>query len=295
MNTILMTKGIPASGKTTWTLNEMRKNPNKYKRVNKDLFREMIDAGLHDRNNEDFILKIRDYAVESALLKKHDVIVDDTNFSDKHFNAMCKIAKSIEDVLVQEKYFECSLKEALDRNSKRENKVPEHVIENMYVKHIKNKSIACRSEYFPPNNFENVKDDLKNVIVDMDGTLAMSNDRNIYDLSQVLNDTINDRIKNLVKIFHSNGFKIIIVSGREDICKQDTIDWLNINEIPFNDLYMRKLKDYRKDSIVKREIYENFIIPNFGKVSYAIDDRPQVCKMWRELGITVLQLNHLDF
>lgn len=50
---------------------------------------------------------------------------------------------------------------------------------------------------------------------------------------------------------------------------------------------MREAKDQRKDSIVKSEIFWRDIAP-FYNVECVIDDRPQVVRMWLDLGLKVL-------
>lgn len=66
-------------------------------------------------------------------------------------------------------------------------------------------------------------------------------------------------------------------------------DWLLKNDLPIDYLFMRQGGDQRRDSIVKREIYERFIEPNFN-VLYVVDDRQQVVDEWREIGLKVLQV-----
>jgi hypothetical protein len=59
-------------------------------------------------------------------------------------------------------------------------------------------------------------------------------------------------------------------------------------------LFMRKSGDYRKDSVVKKEIYERHIKEDFN-VEFVLDDRDQVVKMWREQGLVCLQVAEGNF
>jgi hypothetical protein len=52
---------------------------------------------------------------------------------------------------------------------------------------------------------------------------------------------------------------------------------------------MRKQGDFRRDSIVKKEIYDNDIKGKFD-VEFVLDDRQQVVDMWREIGLKCLQV-----
>lgn len=296
MNTIFLYKGIPASGKSTKAKEEMNKYPGRFKRINKVLLRLMIDWDKYSEKNEKFLLKVRDYITEISLVKGYDVIIDDTNFHPKHWESMCNIARSIGDITVTEIYCDVSLPEALKRNSLRETKVPEDVIEGMFNKYVKNKKIECRNVYFPKNTLvkEISNDKLDAVIFDIDGTLALANSRNIYDESQILFDDLNKDIAEMLMMYRVDCYQIIIVTGRKDSCKDNTETWLSVNGIHYDELFMRKVDDNREDSIIKEEIYINHILPKYN-VHYVIDDRPRVCRMWRKHGITTFQLNHVDF
>lgn len=300
MRTIIMTKGIPASGKSTWAKEEMRAHPNRYKRVNKDILRGMLDGEEWSPARERFMLGIRDYAVESALWKGFDVIVDDTNFSGKHWESMCRIAKRMGDVTVCEKYFEINLSEALRRNERRPEaeKVPEGIVKDMYRKHVRNRKIEMKSEYFPiklytppqPSNLPQA------IVVDIDGTLALSRGiRNPYDGSRVMEDIPFQHIVDLVYTLCFES-KLILMSGREDKWRQKTLDWIACKTPLPSDtsFFMRATGDSRPDTVVKRELYEKHVAGKFD-VKYVIDDRPQVCAMWRDTGLVVLQVNNLPF
>ncbi|KKL16656.1 hypothetical protein LCGC14_2493350, partial [marine sediment metagenome] len=86
MKIIFYLKGIPTSGKSTWANEQMRKYPNRFKRINKDLLREMLNFSKFDIQKEKFLLNVRDYIIRLSLKKGFDIIVDDTNFSDKHWH-----------------------------------------------------------------------------------------------------------------------------------------------------------------------------------------------------------------
>jgi len=299
MRTIFMTYGIPASGKTTWSLEQVRKNPEQYKRVNKDDLRMMLDNDAFTLENEKFTLAIRDKIVEKALHDGWDVIVDDTNFpvGGKHFMRMCEIAQKVGDVQVIEKYFEIlSLKEALERNSKRDKKVPEDIIRNMFDKHIKNKKFECQTVYLPPieSSIKIPFDKKLAVIFDVDGTLAIKGDRGSFDWAKVGVDTVNEPVAQLNRSMEYLEYRIIIVSGRDAVCENETRTWLKDNAIYYHELYMRPAGDFRKDVIVKEEIYENNI-KNKYHILFVVDDRTQVVEMWRRKGICCLQCNWGDF
>ena len=59
-------------------------------------------------------------------------------------------------------------------------------------------------------------------------------------------------------------------------------------------VYMRDKNDSRKDTIIKHEIYENYIKNKFN-VRVIYDDRNSVVDMWRSLGLKCFQVQEGDF
>jgi hypothetical protein len=94
----------------------------------------------------------------------------------------------------------------------------------------------------------------------------------------------------------SKAYAIILVTGRPEECRSLTLDWLARFGIiaPDDCLFMRANGDYRPDEIVKREIYERFIMPRLN-VRLVVDDRDRVVKMWRSLGLECWQVAEGDF
>jgi hypothetical protein len=134
------------------------------------------------------------------------------------------------------------------------------------------------------------------VICDIDGTLAIrSGDRSPYDWDRVGEDTPNPPVIELVQIIaNAMGHEIILMSGRDESCRLQTEMWLDAQQVPFHQLHMRPEKDNRKDSLVKEELYRRHVEGRYA-VSWVVDDRDQVVKMWRSLGLTVLQCAEGDF
>lgn len=88
--------------------------------------------------------------------------------------------------------------------------------------------------------------------------------------------------------------KVILVSGRESRFRKPTEHWLATHGIAYDALYMRRTRDYRKDAIIKTEIYRANIEPGY-RVLFVLDDRNQVVDQWRKLGLTCLQVAPGDF
>lgn len=138
------------------------------------------------------------------------------------------------------------------------------------------------------------------IIVDIDGTLALKGERSPYDWSRVGEDKVNEPIHNLLWRF-AHGYKdwgdeinFILVSGRDEICRPQTKRWIKENKIVCDALFMRPQGNTEKDTIIKERIYREHIEGKYN-VLFVLDDRDQVVKMWRSLGLTCLQVAEGNF
>ncbi len=287
---LIMTKGLPGSGKSTWAKEKIENSDGRWKRINKDDLRAMIDCGKWSRENEKFILEIRDTVITFALLHGYNVIVDDTNLSPKHEITLRNLVNQYNNDILPKKdhcefeikdFTDVSLEECIKRDQKRSNYVGEKVIKQMYNQYLKPKSEVIKDNPNLPTC----------VICDIDGTLALFGDANPYK-RDFLKDKVNMRVYELLHKLKDR--TIFLFSGRMDKYKDETIEWLRMNGIPYDYIFMRKTDDVRKDSIVKKELYETEI-KNKYNVLFVIDDRNQVVEMWRQAGLTCLQVADGDF
>lgn len=293
MKKVIILKGIPASGKSTYAKQLVKDNPGMYKRVNRDDLRMMLDGYQFSKSNEKFVKKLRDFIIEEGLMRGKHIIVDDTNLSESNIDGIREIAKAHTEktghpVRIEEKLFEISAEEAIKRDSKRENPVGEKVIKRMDKQlngFIKTKPV-----------YRNQNDDLpKAIICDLDGTLAIIGDRSPFDGSKCEFDLPNTPIVNMVKQYKSIGYKILLLSGRNGQYKPETIRWLEKYDVEYDALWMRADKDMRKDSVMKKELFEKNI-ENQYNVEFVLDDRDQVVDLWRnELNLPCLQVFYGDF
>ena len=133
------------------------------------------------------------------------------------------------------------------------------------------------------------------IIVDVDGTVAlMKKKRGPFDWDKVSLDAPNLPIIDLVHILQDTGLKVLVTTGRDGVCLNDTEVWLSDHGVMYDAIFIRDAGDCRKDSIIKKEIYDNHIKDKYN-IKYVLDDRDQVVKMWRDMGLTVLQVADGDF
>ena len=292
---ILFLKGLIGSGKTTFATKYCEENPD-FKRVNKDTIREELGNPSWSREFEKRVLNTAHYKVDNFLDEGFSVIIDDTNFAEKHKEYYQKLAKN-RGIEFEEKFIDTPLEECIKRDSMREKPVGEAIIRKMYKDYLKPSDIKTDNRFILKQD----KSLPRCTIVDVDGTIALINGRSPYDDSKINTDLPNENVINLVGVMKSeylsskrkNG-QIIIVSGRMDKCKDQTIKWLQDNNVPFDQIHMRKTNDYRPDDIVKEEIYREFIEGKY-YVDFILDDRDSVIKRWRELGLTCLQVYYGNF
>lgn len=106
-------------------------------------------------------------------------------------------------------------------------------------------------------------------------------------------DDLKPRIAELLLSFHKMHRKIAIFTGRDETYQQPTKEWLLKKNIHWDLLVMRPAKDYRVDHIVKKEMFNKHFTKE--DIWLVVDDRDQVVKMWRELGLTTLQCQNGDY
>jgi len=73
-------------------------------------------------------------------------------------------------------------------------------------------------------------------------------------------DEPNKRLIEYVRSKYNEGFKIIIITGRcEETQKEATLKQLEKYNIPYDEIYFRKLGDFRKDYMFKSEIVRDLV------------------------------------
>lgn len=306
---IIVPVGIPGSGKSTWAKAEVAKEPSNWVRINNDDLRAMMNGSVWSPDYEKMITEARNYLIRDALKRGKNIIIDNLNINRRHFNDTCKIAKSVNtDVQVYEKAFYVELDEAIERDSKREGKakVGADIIKKWWkesggkqfkfysprVEVLTQRSVNATSDIDMP-----IFDDKlpTAILCDLDGTLALMNGRSPYDASTCENDLPNVPVIESIKLYAKAGYKIIFCSGREDKYGLQTKRFIEkyCENVEYK-LYMRKSDDFRKDSIVKEEIYTDNIKDKYN-VLLVLDDRNQVVDFWRSKGLTCFQVAPGDF
>lgn len=285
-----MTRGLPGCGKSTWAEGMVRNHYGRGTavRINRDLFRDMLHAGrddVYDRKLEGLVTTAHRATIAALMMSEVPVIIcDDTNFHNECEPAFRKLCEQFGYEFHLKDFTDVPVSTCIQNDLKRTHSVGEKVIKQMYARNLEPK-------YEPAT----VNPDLPwAVIVDIDGTLAHMNGRSPYDYSKVHTDLVDEVVRDLVTDAVNRGDVILVVSGRDDNCKDVTEAWLDSSQVIYDEIHMRVTGDKRKDSIVKSEIFDREIAPRYN-IRYVLDDRNQVVEMWRQRGLKVLQVADGDF
>ena len=149
----------------------------------------------------------------------------------------------------------------------------------------------------------------KIVIFDLDGTLADITSRRVLatnadtgkmdwgvfqDPKNIDLDVPNQKVVDMLHMIdNTDKYQIYILSGRTDVTKDATINWLSNNGINYDHLIMRPQKHlYMTDNDLKQMWLDDIGVNN---VDMVFDDRQQVVDMWRKNGLTCFQVADGDF
>ena len=152
---------------------------------------------------------------------------------------------------------------------------------------------------------------MKTVIFDLDGTLADIETRRgisikengkmdwdiFFDPNNISLDTPNRPVITMARLLKESGHRIVILSGRSKVTKDATRDWLKQFDVPFDVLKMRpdnKEFKFMPDDQLKK-LWLDQLFPNTDDVLCVFDDRDKVVKMWRENGLSCLQVAEGNF
>jgi predicted kinase len=301
---LIITRGLPASGKTTHARKWVAGDRAHRARVNRDDLRAMVDDGEFEKGiTEPRILAARDAAILGLLGSGLSVICDDTNLPQRAARDLARLAKRAGADFAVYDYTHVPLETCLERNAARTDKppVPEAAIRDMHARYLAGRPCPLpQPEEAADASGEAALYEPKPgtpyaVLVDIDGTVALKGARSPFDESRVHEDRPNAPVIEAIEAEYDAGRRIVFMSGRTDACRTVTETWLRAHiGVPFEALHMRPSGDARKDSVVKRELFDRHVRDRYN-VRRVYDDRNQVVDMWRSLGLTCLAVAEGNF
>lgn len=321
MSRLVITRGLPGSGKTTYAKRWVSENATRRSRLNRDDLREMLHGGPqgYARELENAVTVAHQAGVRALLMSGKDVICDDMNLSSRQVRDWQKLASEagaeFEIVDLTNVPVETCVVRDLHRAATGGRHVGENYIWGKYQQFIKGRpyplpvgqSQAITGEPIPPRQYVADPSQKRAILVDIDGTMALMNGRGPFEWHRVGEDRPNVPVVTLIRMlqhlrelqmewatdYDLSNHEIIFMSGRDEVCYAETEEWLvKLGFYGFK-LFMRPSLpagvQQPGDEIVKLALFDEHIRDNYD-VQFVLDDRDKVVRMWRSIGLTCLQV-----
>lgn len=144
-------------------------------------------------------------------------------------------------------------------------------------------------------------------IFDLDGTLALIEHRRHFVerprdeqdwesfYSECVNDTRNEPLTDILHALLCGGNDVWVFSGRSKVVEEETHQWLADNTAFFElmkpeNIMMREIGDFTPDDVLKKQWLDAMLPEDRARLLAVFDDRDRVVNMWRDNGITCLQV-----
>lgn len=125
MSKVIICQGIQGSGKSTWALDYVTKEPTKRVRVNRDSIRKMFGK-YWVPEREKLCTEIEDKIIAYAMVRGFEVVIDDMNLNSKTLEHINQLVRNVDsNVDIRYNLFNTSLTECVTRVEKRNASLPE--------------------------------------------------------------------------------------------------------------------------------------------------------------------------
>ena len=132
MSKLIITRGLPASGKSTWAKQWVLEDPEHRVRINQDDIRLMLGK-YWVPSREKLVQEIQFNAIIEALNREFDVVIDNTNLNNKVLDQFNRLIRTFEDYEIEYKdFFDTPLSVCIERDKNRDLQVTEKVIRIFY-------------------------------------------------------------------------------------------------------------------------------------------------------------------
>lgn len=298
MTKIILTRGLPASGKSTWAKAWVAADPSSRLRVNRDDIRfQLYGKYWGEGVDENMVTKVEDAMVRAAVDAGKDVVIDATHLRSAWITRWRRLYPTLE-----VKNFEEPVEELITRDKMRTRSVGAENIRAMATRyHIKPNGVLppppepveASAQWKPAPAYQEGLPEA--YIVDIDGTIADHKGvRSPYDTSRYHLDNRHLNVIETVAALSMLDFSLLFVSGRDAAFRIITENWIESNTgLVANKLFMRPEGDKRNDAIVKHELYHEHIAGKYNVVG-VFDDRGRVLRMWRAIGLTTFAVGDTD-
>lgn len=129
---LILTKGLPASGKTTWAKTYLQAHPKTANLCKDDLRLQLLE----NQEREDRVIKVRDLLTEHYFSEGYSVIWSDTNLNPIHTNRAAELTNQYQAQLIVQDFTHVALTECIRRDLLRPSPVGQEVINQMYQDYL---------------------------------------------------------------------------------------------------------------------------------------------------------------
>lgn len=132
MNKLIICRGIPASGKSTWAKQWVLEDPEHRVRINQDDIRLMLGK-YWVPSREKLVQHIQKEALIEALEWDYDIVIDNTNLNKKVLDFYRALVIDHGNHAIEYKdFFDTPLSVCIERDKNRDIQVSEKIIRNFY-------------------------------------------------------------------------------------------------------------------------------------------------------------------
>lgn len=134
MSKVIITRGLPASGKSFFAKQWVLEDPEHRVRINQDDIRLMLGK-YWVPSREPLVSHIQQEAICRAMSLGLDIVLDNTNLNPKVLKSLSDIAISNEYEIEYKDFFDTPLSTCIERDKNRELQVTEKVIRGFFEKY----------------------------------------------------------------------------------------------------------------------------------------------------------------
>lgn len=298
---IILTRGIPGSGKSTWAKDWVAEDPEHRIRLNWDDMRNMLGPyWVPSRENINKTMLWNAVNTAAYCTTPYDIVIDNMNLNPKGWkevedwiNTYNKSSHAVginAQYVLEFKDFFTPVEECIRRDAKRPNPIGEKTIRDIWRRYrhfiqttaVENMVAKSRPTTGKP----------RCVVIDMDSTMCFNLTKRPWygegAAEGMLDDIPNTGVVDIVKVLQ-NTYPIIVATGRDTSQAGVTIEWLSKQGITPTASFFRTQGDCRKGVEIKRGQIE-LILKDYDIVAIFEDCEP-IVQMYRDMGLTVLQPN----
>ncbi|WP_237101991.1 AAA family ATPase [Mycobacteroides abscessus] len=214
--------------------------------VNRDLIRlQLLGTYWTGRSEDEYRVTLSEESQVKALMEAGiPTVIDATHLAPTNLRRWARMATrygwdfTVEDVKTP---VDVCLERLRRRNLESDRIIEASVLFNQAKRYPIDRWPVVEKREFNPTPVERDNTLPRAIIVDIDGTLAEKGERSPYDYSRVKEDGIYQDIAFLIdRLTDNTSYYTLIVSGRDDTCRDETMEWLASHGIYYDELLMRE-------------------------------------------------------